>query len=569
MQKLWLKDFEHNISAATWNTADQLMQAGAVKALREVEKHFWVASVDDTEGSYEIEVMITPHKIKAFTCECWTEGRRLMCVHIAAALLKLRQFLEQKIEENKVKAEKRASNELNRITVGNVLDSATPEAIAEFVQEYARRDRDFALALKTWFAGEVSGAENPFALVLDSVIPKNLNDKKLREPDLRRLRQTLDDLNRQLTVAAEEHNYPKAFQIAVTILQRICPLIGKLEEQKRPAFLVQCRQAFVQLAKFQEQPLSPELKEASWSAVFDLAATEQFPEEMTVPVILFLNREAANEIFFRKISNHFDHVPLPAPPFVLHLFIGALAKRGAPESVIRVLEEYVENPALLREAIDVLARTHQTEAAYRAGEFFLDKLIFSSGQRREIERILADIARESGDPERQIKLLWRRFLQSNNFDYFNEMKSIAGADWPAEIKQRLSELRKQGNDNITAVVLAAEGEKEELAQLLEKQDDIRQFQLYENLFLPEDREFVRNRYSALMTTYLREHFGRQSSAYVREHLSGLMQKGEPEMVAQIIRTLVSQFSDRPSLPEELAELFPKSKRKAILQPEKL
>ena len=69
MQKLWLKDCEHHISAATWNTADELLQAGSVKALREVEKHFWVASVDAPDGIYEIEVMITPHKIKAFTCE--------------------------------------------------------------------------------------------------------------------------------------------------------------------------------------------------------------------------------------------------------------------------------------------------------------------------------------------------------------------------------------------------------------------------------------------------------------------------------------------------------------------
>ncbi|MBK7936994.1 MAG: hypothetical protein IPJ82_07795 [Lewinellaceae bacterium] len=224
MQKLWLKDFEHHISAATANTADDLLQAGSVKALREVEKHFWVATVEAPDGTFEIEAMITPHKIKAFTCECWTEGRRLMCPHIAAALLKLRQFLEQKTEENKVKAEKRAKTELNRITISNVLDSATPEALAEFVQEYSRRDRDFALALKTWFAATVSGTENPFALILDSVIPKTVSDKKAKEPDLRRVRQTLDDLIRQLDGAAEEHNFSTAFQIALTIVQKIAPL---------------------------------------------------------------------------------------------------------------------------------------------------------------------------------------------------------------------------------------------------------------------------------------------------------------------------------------------------------
>lgn len=569
MQKLWLKDFEHHISAATANTADDLLQAGSVKALREVEKHFWVATVEAPDGTFEIEAMITPHKIKAFTCECWTEGRRLMCPHIAAALLKLRQFLEQKTEENKVKAEKRAKTELNRITISNVLDSATPEALAEFVQEYSRRDRDFALALKTWFAATVSGTENPFALILDSVIPKTVSDKKAKEPDLRRVRQTLDDLIRQLDGAAEEHNFSTAFQIALTIVQKIAPFVAKLEDQKRASLLQQCEHVFSRLAKLQELPVSPELKEAAWTAVFDLACEEGYPGEMTTPVLIFLNREASNDDKFLIINELFDRTSSPVPPFLLHLFVGALAKRGTPGTVIRVLEEYSAKPALIREAIDILAKTRQPEAAYGTGEYFLDKLPFTFGQRRDIERILSEIAQDTGDTDRQIKLLWRRFLQSSNFDYFREMKSISGTRWPAELKRRLSELRKQGNDGMTAVVLAAEGEKEELAQLLEKQDDIKQFQLYENLFLPEDREFVQNRYIGLMTSYLREHFGRQASAFVREHLSGLLQKDESELVINVIRELIARFADRPSLPEELAELFPKSKRKAILHAEKL
>lgn len=77
-QKLWLKDFEHHISAQTWNAADILLQSGAVKNLREVEKHLWVALVATEEGQYETEMIISPHKIKAFTCECFGEGRLLI-----------------------------------------------------------------------------------------------------------------------------------------------------------------------------------------------------------------------------------------------------------------------------------------------------------------------------------------------------------------------------------------------------------------------------------------------------------------------------------------------------------
>jgi hypothetical protein len=564
MTKLWLKDFEHNISSTTWAAADDLVLAGKVKALREVERHFWVASVEDAEATYEIEVIITPHKIKAFTCECWTEGRRLMCAHIAAALLKLRQFLEQKEEARKVKAEQRATSELSRITVVNVLDKATPEALAAFVQEYARRDRDFALALKTWFAGAVSNAENPFALVLDSVVPKNPQDKAFREPDFRRLRTTLEDLNKQLAAAYEEHNYPTVFQLAVTILQKINPLLQKLEGQKRLQLLQQSQAAFFHLSKLQDENMSPELRESAWSAVLDMAGQQIFPSEMNVPVLLFLNREVTNEAQFRRISALFDQAPSPAPPFVMQLFIAALAQRNSPEAVIRVLEDYVESPPTIRDAIVVLAQARLSEAAFRAGEHFLEKVKFTLGQRRELEDTLLAIAKNSGDPARQINLLWRRFRQSGNFDFFDEMKIIAGKDWPAERKRRLAELRKQGDERTTAVVLAAEGQKAELAELLEKQEDLKQFQQYENLFLPEDKQFVLNRYVELLSVFLGEHFGRPASEHVRAALAGLMQKGEQELVLDIIRTLTARFPDRPSLPEELAEMFPKSKRKSIL-----
>jgi hypothetical protein len=565
MQKLWLKDFEHNISATTWAAADDLVQAGKVKALREVERHFWVASVEDAEATYEVETIITPHKIKAFTCECWAEGRRLMCPHVAAVLLKVRQFLEQKEEARKAKAEARAATELSRITVVDVLDSATPEALAEFVQEYARRDRDFALALKTWFAGSVSNAENPFALVLDSVIPKNPQAKTFREPDFRRLRTTLEDLNKQLAAAFEERNYPTVFQLAATILQKINPLIPKLEGQKWLQMLQQSQAAFFHLSKLQDENVSPELRESAWDTVLELAEQQLFPSEMTVPVLLFLNHEAANEDQFRRVSALFDQAPTPTPPFILHLFINALAKRGRSESVIRVLEDYAENPGLIREAIVILAQARHSEAAFRAGEHFLEKTKFTLGQRRELEETLLAIAKNSGDPARQIKLLWRRFLQSGNFDFFEEIKNIAGKNWPAELKRRLSELRKMGDSRTTAVVLAAEGQKAELAQLLEKQEDLKQFQQYENLFLPEDKQFVGARYVELLSAYLAEHFGRPATEHVRATLAGLMQKGEQELVLDIIRSLVARFADRPSLPEELAEMFPKSKRKSILQ----
>lgn len=566
MQKLWLKDFEHHISSSTWEAADNIVQAGGVKALREIEKHFWVSSVEEAESAFEVEIIITPHKIKAFACECWTEGRRLMCAHVAASLIKLRQFLEQKEEAKKAKAEERATSELSRITVVNVLDSVGPEALADFVQEYARRDRDFALALKTWFAGSVSRVENPFALVLDSILPKNAADKSFREPDFRRLRTTLDDLGKQLATAFGEQNFPTVLQLSVTLLQKINPLVARLEGTRRSQLLQHSQNAFFYLSRLYDEASSPEMRENAWDTTFAFAEQDLFPPEMQVPAMLFLTREADKQDLFKRINHLFDTAPGPAPALTLLIFIGALARRNSPEAVVRVLEEYVVRPVVIRDCIVALAQARYSEAAFRAGEYFLPLVKFSLGQRRELEDTLLAIARNGGDPARQINLLWQRFLQSGNFDYYEELKKIAGKDWPVELKRRLADLGKRGDTRTTAIVLAAEGQKVELAQLLEKQPDLKHFQQYENLFLPEDKNFVCKQYVESLSTYLDEHFGRPASEYVREALSGLMQKGEQELVLDIIRALGVRYGDRPSLPEELAELFPKSKRKSLLAP---
>ncbi|MGI9159769.1 MAG: hypothetical protein ACR2K1_08465, partial [Saprospiraceae bacterium] len=122
MNKYRLSDFEFYIDPSTWNSAQDLLQAGAIRSLREVEKHFWVAAADTPGGALEVEVIITPHRIKAYACECWSENRRLMCPHIAAVLLKVRQYLEQRQEERRKIREVRQEKALNRLTVPGELE---------------------------------------------------------------------------------------------------------------------------------------------------------------------------------------------------------------------------------------------------------------------------------------------------------------------------------------------------------------------------------------------------------------------------------------------------------------
>lgn len=561
-QKLWLKDFEHHISAQTWHAADMLLQAGAVKNLREVEKHFWVAQVTTDDGQYETEMIISPHKIKAFTCECFGEGRQLICPHIAASLLRLRQFLDQRAEERRVKAEQQVHKERSRLTVLDALENATPEAITEFVLEYARRDRDFALALKTWFAGLVTATENPYLLVLDSVIPKG---KIIREPEFRRLRKTLDDMNMQSESAYNLHNFQTNFQVNAAIIQKIGPFLPTSTEN-RYTVLLQYYQTSLQhlLTLQQDSNTAQELRDAVWELLFEQGRSAQIPPECERDVIRYLSATAKESSKFEQFNRLFDETPAPASTFILHLFVAALAERGAATAVVRVLEDFGDQPEKAKNAILALYYLHYWEAVTLASEAFLKKEGLPPAWHRELEDILLYIAEQTGDIQRQQMLLRQRFLLSGSFELYEKLKLLSGADW-LDIRQELTNtLQARGERYKLAAMLALDKDLDALAKLLDQEGDIRQFQRFETLFLPDEHIFVRDRYVALLGDYLGEHFGPPAAAYVRQHLATLLQKGEPELVREIIQFITARFPDRPSLPDELAELFPKSKRRVLL-----
>jgi len=583
IKKLSLKDFEHNISAATWLAADELVQAGKVKMLREVEKHFWVASVEDGEAVYETEQIITPHKIKAFTCECFTEGRSLMCAHVAATLIKVRQFLEQRAQERENRrdaAAAAATAEPSRLTVQDALENVPSEALEEFVREYARRDRDFALALKTYFAGTVTEAENPYALVLDSVVPKNLPAKPFREPDFRRLRKTLDDLEMQMNDAILQLHHRTAFQLSSAVLLKLSPLLPKLEEPRREVVLENFRTAFnkmIEMADVQGSAIPahlppPELRDAAWDTVFSLGEQGLLPTELLRDSIRFLGSTATDEPRFLRIRDLFDRTPHPASTFVVHLFLSALAVREMPQAAVRVLQDYADQPQVLRDAILQLYYLNHWPTAVLVAEYFLNAPVQpelrtpnlrTSSFVREVEDVLLFIAEKTGDRDRQITYLRRRFRQSGNLDTFTRLKALFQEDWPSELRSLISELRLSGDLSKLAAILAAENEAESLAALVGETEHFALFQRHEALLLEWNKAFVRDRYAAHLTDYLREHFGPPASAQVRLHLVGLLRLGETELVHDLIQVLTEEFPDRLTLPGELKEIFPKSRKMAV------
>jgi hypothetical protein len=564
MQKLALKNFEFSINANTWSAAQDLAHQGCVSGLQEVERNFWVAKVRDDEFVYEAEVMITPSKIKAYACGCWTEQRRLMCSHIAATLLKLRQYLQHKAEEKVRQVEATAPEDKTRIAIGDILDEVPAEAMREFIRMYARRDRDFNLALKTWFAGSLTiGGENPYLLVLDSVLPKNALTAPLREPDYRRLRRTVGDLEDQLATAQVEGNVRSVFLLSGAIFQRISPLVGIAEEPRKGALLRDADAALQHLMRLSQQTdIAAELRDAAWKTIFDSAQNEIIPTDMHRDIIRFLAQSTHDRERFEYISAAWFEQPTENPSTLLfHAWLAALAVRGMNEGVVKMLSSRFEGIAkqpeqvqLARRAILELYYLQYDAAAMASIKWLLEEGELTVAYRRELEELQLQLAERSGDRKIILPLLRQRFVLNGQTGWFDRLKTMAGAEWPAELQKLLDELRSAKKEQQIAVVLAAEGDTKALASWLATTDDLALMQRYEHLL---ENDFLEQQYVRLLVEYLQDHMGQPALAHLREVLGRLIGKGRKVLVINILNRLNTHYPDREGLSELGQDLFKK------------
>jgi hypothetical protein len=563
LQKLALRNFEFQINTNTWNRAQDLAHSGSVRALQEVERNFWVAKVHDGDEAYESEVIITPTRIKAYACGCWTEQRRLMCSHIAATLLKLRQYLDQKAEEKARQLEaEQAPAEKSRIAVADVLEEATLESLRAFVRMYARRDRDFNLALKTWFAGSLTTAgENPYGLVLDSVLPKTAQTSALREPDYKRLRRTISDLQDQLLTARNDGNMRSAYLLSSALFQRITPLLRHAEEPRKGALMRDVQAAYKELAGlFSQSAMAFELRDAAWQVLLEGAKQPGLPTDIRRELVRFLAATARDQARFDTIAAaYFADNQEDANTGVLYLYVAALAVRGMEAGVSKILADRFDHagtqPAqaqAARLAVLELYYLNYDAAATLGVRWLLDQGGLPAAIRREMEDLLMHLAERSGDPRKIRALLIQRYVEQGRLTYYERLRALAADNWPTTLQELIEALQATHKTEQLAAVLATEGDTKALAQWLAQSDDMAVLERYEHLLEPD---FLVQRYTRHLIGFLTDHMGEPALAHVRAVLGGLLRRGRSQVVPQVFRQLTLAYPDREGLGELLSELL--------------
>ncbi len=563
MKKLSLLDFEYHISQTTWSLAQDMVAAGRVRNIREVERHFWVANVEDEEHFYESEVIISPTKIKAFACECWSEPRKYMCVHIAATLLQVRKFLDQRAADKAQVAQAKAAaqSEITRLSIRHVLPAVTFEDLQEFVRDYARRDPDFAQAFKTRFAEVVDGSKKAYHLLLQSVLPKS--GKTMRDQDFKRLQRTLQDLGARSQKAEQDGNQGVVVRIAIAMLEVICPLLPQAVPSRKDALLDICQQSMQQLSGFYGTPQTPpELKDLIWNCWFSGAVSGLFPVELQRDIIRKMSEIAVAEPGrFKVISSQYFDGPRPLSTMFIHLYLISLAQKGVDTGPVKILQDLLasrqqtddtENQAMVRTALLELYYTGCYDAAIQVIDFIKTTFTLSASRRTELDRIRFNIAEVTHDIPAQLGYLKQTYLHYGQQETIERMKALAGKKWPDILQELIKGISGDQSRDKVALLLANEPDNIVFTSWLDQQNDPDLTLRYQQ-YLPD--EFLLPHLVQLMSTHLDNHFGLPAAAYVRDRLMVLAQHTRVELVRQMIKEITRLHATRSGLKDTLEEVW--------------
>ena len=119
MSPFKLQELEEQFAEAFWLDGEDLQLAGSVRELTEVERHLWTSKVQTGQSKHEVEIQITPSKVKSFSCECSNFMEKGNCAHIVATLIELRSLINHRKRERdiqKAAAEERSAENKNKLT---------------------------------------------------------------------------------------------------------------------------------------------------------------------------------------------------------------------------------------------------------------------------------------------------------------------------------------------------------------------------------------------------------------------------------------------------------------------
>lgn len=560
-----LQNIEAHLDETSLLLGEQLLEEGRVRDLRELERHFWVAQVQET-GVFEVEIKVTPSKVKATTCECNRFHESGKCEHIAAVLLKLRQQLIKPEPPEEPSNKEIEEDSPRRLTTGVVLEQVDHDELVTFVKQYAKTNRNFALALKARFAPNVSSIDSreKYLQLLESTISAARRpDRTFTQRGANSIYKVLLEIQSQIDDAIAQGYLAEAVVMAQSIIEKITPLLRKMQAMQEE-IREQIREAFDVLHQVLELSPPPALKESIWEyslrecrkLLYRNAEIDQFFFKLLIRMAEeSVHAEQLLELLDEQIHRYFFEKRELARLLLAKLTL--LEKLDRVEEAQDFINRHIANDEVLLFAIRQSMNKGNIKRAKNLAKSGLENSV-SKETKALLEETLLKIAQLEKDTD-AVQLYGRiRLLETLDFEYVELLKENTEGNWSGLFQALLASIRELPfsveKQRLIAVMLYEEGLYSDLLAYLRETQSLDLASEFAHLLLPYERLKVSQFYQELFELYLSNHIGRKPSAKIRTIIRTLFENNEEELVETLVENLRNNFPERHTLMEEL-ELF--------------
>jgi hypothetical protein len=556
-----LQELELNLEESIFLQGDQLVDYDKVLRLQEIERHLWVAEVEESQ-LFEVEIKISPSKVLAYTCDCDRFKSEGICQHIVAVLIKIRRKKNVAREKKAAKPKRKSTHK--KLTTNIILEQVSNEELQAFVRQYAKTNRSFAIALKTRFASNVSSLDSKekFSQLLESAINHNRKpDRSISMRGSQKILKVLAELQAQIEDAIALEHYHEAISIAQSIIEKTSPIIKKLSHN-REIISDNITEAFDAFNKIAQLNRAPALREAIWNYCLEesdkIIYRASNVDHYFFKILLQLSESKEDgEILIQALEHQIAKYKKEQRPLstILLTQINVLEKMGSKKDVKQLINDNLDQPDVLFFAIhQSLQKKDWKKAKLLAKEGMKMKSL--KDERFKLEQILLQISRNEGNSKAIAKYARSIFLRTMEIGSYRLLKENFDQDWTEEYKKLVQQITalpfSERRRDIIASMHLEENDQNALLEYLQKTGSIDLLIGFDTSLFPEYKEELKELYQRLLTGYLKNHLGRKTSQRIRDCMQHLKEIGQDRLAEELVENFRSEYPERHTLMEELA-----------------
>lgn len=556
-----IADIELHVSEDCFLPGERLFEEGKVSTPFELERQLWSVEVEE-DTRYEVEIRISASRVVQAACECERFRKTGECAHFAAALLALRRKWSEQ-QDKKKNASARKERAPKNLSAGIIIESISPEDLADFVRQYAKSNRNFAIALKTRFAPSVSVADNKgkFMELLESAISISRKaDRSLNARGIQKIRSVLDEMLEQMRTGLVQQHFTDAVDMAQSIIEKIATLLRKAGERQQE-LREPVQEAFSILREVVMRQASPALLDALWQYAGEesrklIYRTNTIDLHFLRLMSAMNNTEAREEELLTRISEQIGKYLSEGrdPSSLVLLQLQILEQSGKNMEAQELIEKYLSAPEVLLFAVRSAAAKEDWRRVGILGNAGL-KMQLPPIVVAELEDLLLQWAILQNNANEITRLAQSRFFRSLDIKYYRVLRAVNAENWNGQADLVLEQLRRLPfsvqRRNAIAAVLAEEGRVEALFDFMKDARSLDLVLQFGAQLLPGEEAQLLDLYRELLEQYLRGHVGPKPSQRVREIVEQLYHNGMPGIAEQLVEIIRTEYPERHTLQEEM------------------